>query len=554
MPISGEVQFVPLRQALDGRMKRRLRRNHLSEEMNNIQAEKRTETQWRREICALKEEIASFRQRQNNGQGLADDHGMEAHRIQKLEHELQELKKETSQEPNLFETEPFDQEEGIFIDDTLEDFVDAYADDSSVLQDRTPMQVQQTTNDTAVQASLLPCSDPDVLRNARLSLEYLFPGEIALGLIPEDPQPLLDVMLVRLETLKTQVLVAEDSLSTTQMQESNLRTQFNAVLEQLDRSRRYAEKVSAKHAAEKARADSAQIQLQSVGQTANQSQMQIQYLENECAEKEVSNQKLQTALDTYRVEVGKLEELINRIEGDQEEAVRNTRSQMDEAVADLECHVAAETAGRREAEAAVVERDAKIVELRNRENDLMSTVNEKQMIIRDLETLFAQERSRHESSLGFQNVRIGNLSNELSEVQRLLEDTRHQRFGAEQACALLAQKLQEERDAGLRALAAVQTELASCASNTHEIKAAHEIDVKRRGEEVAEHKGLLTPVTVTRFKDADVNFDFHDQHAQHVDGHVQVRRGKGRPANLKPRPDSGIHIVEEDDEEEMAAQ
>lgn len=42
---SGQVTFLPLRQVLDGRVKRRIRRNGLSEEMNTISAEKRRRAQ-----------------------------------------------------------------------------------------------------------------------------------------------------------------------------------------------------------------------------------------------------------------------------------------------------------------------------------------------------------------------------------------------------------------------------------------------------------------------------------------------------------------------------
>ncbi|KAF4437685.1 hypothetical protein F53441_12975 [Fusarium austroafricanum] len=55
LPQSGEVTFLPLRQVLDGRVQRRIRRNGLSEEMNSIQQEKK-----RRSIEA-KEEIEKLR-------------------------------------------------------------------------------------------------------------------------------------------------------------------------------------------------------------------------------------------------------------------------------------------------------------------------------------------------------------------------------------------------------------------------------------------------------------------------------------------------------------
>lgn len=57
---SGEVTFLPLRQVLDGRVKRRIRRNGLSEEINTINAEKRRKAQQTSdEIAALRSEVAA---------------------------------------------------------------------------------------------------------------------------------------------------------------------------------------------------------------------------------------------------------------------------------------------------------------------------------------------------------------------------------------------------------------------------------------------------------------------------------------------------------------
>ena len=543
--MSGEVQFAPLRQVLDGRIRRRLRRNNLSEELNSIDAEKRTEASWRREIQDLKDEIEALRQGEDGQEEGTKAEESTTARIQQLEHELQELKQEESPDFGILQRPTID-ESGIFMDETAGDFVDANFDESEALQDRTQMEAARTVSHMATQASLGPLYDQKTLREARLSLEYLFPGEIALGLIPDDPKPLLDIMLDRLQVLKTQALIAEDALSTTQMQESNLRTQFNAVLEQLDRSRRYAEKISAKHAKEKARADSSQIQVQGFEKKTDDTASHIESLETECREKEGSLTKLRAALDSYRVECGKLEELINRIETEHREEVSAVRMEMDEAVADLECHVAAETTGRREAEQSLADRDAKIAELRNREQDLLNAVNEKQSVIRDLETASSSEHSKHEQSLGSLNVQMARVAGELSDTRQHLKDSNEYRWHAEQTCAILMQKLEEEKDAGLRAVMAVQAELAQCSTNAEDIKVAHEGDSKRRGAEVAEHKGLLTPISATRFKDVGVHFEGDDAH---VDGYVELKRGRSQNLKLRRRPDSGIGVLEEDEEE-----
>lgn len=80
LPSSGELQFAPLKDVVDGRAKRRLRRNHLSEEINEIDAEKRESARNRHEIEELKHEV----------------HDVER-KIQDLEHEL-ELEKQRGSE------------------------------------------------------------------------------------------------------------------------------------------------------------------------------------------------------------------------------------------------------------------------------------------------------------------------------------------------------------------------------------------------------------------------------------------------------------------------
>jgi hypothetical protein len=58
IPISGTIQFEPLRQRLNGRLKRRLRRHRLSEEANNIEWEKKHEVKFlRAEVERLKSEL-----------------------------------------------------------------------------------------------------------------------------------------------------------------------------------------------------------------------------------------------------------------------------------------------------------------------------------------------------------------------------------------------------------------------------------------------------------------------------------------------------------------
>ncbi|EON98459.1 hypothetical protein UCRPA7_6001 [Phaeoacremonium minimum UCRPA7] len=92
-PFCGEVTFLPLRQVLDGRVKRRIRRNGLSEEMNTINAEKRRRAQQTKaEIEALKAEVAA---KDAEIQRLHDETIVQdTDRIVELEQRIDELRSE----------------------------------------------------------------------------------------------------------------------------------------------------------------------------------------------------------------------------------------------------------------------------------------------------------------------------------------------------------------------------------------------------------------------------------------------------------------------------
>ena len=541
-PLSGEIQFMPLHQRLDDRVKRRLRRNHLSEESNEIEAEKKSRTQYKQEIQQLKAELASAKKQQMYGETDGESSASRGmNKVQALEQELLHLKQEIQDQESITShhtveglgNQPPTPTSIIFVDDNSEDLVKINTDAHGVLKDQVSTADPPQYAEVSTQASIQHPREVESLRSARLSLEYMFPGEIALGLVPEDPKPLLDALLERLQMFKARALIAEDSLSITQTQESNLRSQFNAVLEQLDRARKYAEKASKKHNSEKARADAVETKAEALEVNVRDASTRVQLLVKSIDEKDRSNHKLQEALDTYRAEVGKLEILITRIESDHNATTTKLRAENDEAVADLECHVTAEIVGRREAEQQVEQQDQRIKELRVRENELTAAINEKQHIIRNAEEAFNRQRHSFDRSIGTLNAQVSQLKHNVR-----VSDKRYEQ--ADRMREVLTRKLEEEKQAGLRAVAAVQAELAQCSRNADGIREAHVSDSKKRGVDVLEHKGLLTPTTGGRFRDGDGIEGF--------DGSVEVQRGK--KGKRRKRPDSGV-VLEEDEDEVM---
>ncbi|KAJ9145522.1 Myosin heavy chain, skeletal muscle, adult [Pleurostoma richardsiae] len=99
-PFSGEITFLPLRQVLDGRVKRRIRRNGLSEEMNAVHAEKRRRArEAKAEIEALRAEVAA---KDAEIQRLHDETVVQdTDRILELEERIQELRRELAVKSGL---------------------------------------------------------------------------------------------------------------------------------------------------------------------------------------------------------------------------------------------------------------------------------------------------------------------------------------------------------------------------------------------------------------------------------------------------------------------
>ncbi|KAH6847578.1 hypothetical protein B0I37DRAFT_397704 [Chaetomium sp. MPI-CAGE-AT-0009] len=92
-PFGGEVHFLPLRQVLDGRVKRRIRRNGLSEEMNTILAERRRRAEeTKAELQRLRTELA---EKDEEIERLHDETAvLDTERVWDLEQQVASLRKE----------------------------------------------------------------------------------------------------------------------------------------------------------------------------------------------------------------------------------------------------------------------------------------------------------------------------------------------------------------------------------------------------------------------------------------------------------------------------
>ncbi|KAF0319664.1 hypothetical protein GQ607_013144 [Colletotrichum asianum] len=165
LPHSGEVHFLPLRQVLDGRVQRRIRRNGLSEEMNTITAEKRRRAQeTKAEIdglrAQLKEKDAEIYELQNATIVI------DMERIWGLEREVETLKEQLSNRSGVRGQSCYDwtlAARGPYVDDYMEtDTIEA----ESVAGDRTL--ADETAFGDATMAEFV-CSTPTRVRSSFLT-------------------------------------------------------------------------------------------------------------------------------------------------------------------------------------------------------------------------------------------------------------------------------------------------------------------------------------------------------------------------------------------------
>ncbi|KAF3799842.1 hypothetical protein GCG54_00010034 [Colletotrichum gloeosporioides] len=165
LPHSGEVHFLPLRQVLDGRVQRRIRRNGLSEEMNTITAEKRRRAQeTKAEIdglkAQLKEKDAEIYELQNATIVI------DMERIWGLEREVETLKEQLSNRSGVRGQSCYDwtlAARGPYVDDYMEtDTIEA----ESVVGER--MLAEETAFGDATMAEFV-CGTPTRVRSSFLT-------------------------------------------------------------------------------------------------------------------------------------------------------------------------------------------------------------------------------------------------------------------------------------------------------------------------------------------------------------------------------------------------
>ncbi|KAK4936235.1 hypothetical protein LTR10_022822 [Elasticomyces elasticus] len=392
-------------------------------------------------------------------------------------------------------------------------------------------------------------------REMRIELERVIPGETVTSF---DNAKLMPEMLVKIKMIGQSVRDREGELKSMREQQRCLKGNFDHAIV----------------AAEKANNRVKELE-ETIDKNAEEMleiRMRAQAWEREAKENESNNRALITAIEKYREEVKRLEQLVGLIEAEQASRLQDVRTateaEFTQQVSDMDAKVAAETHGRRAAEESAVDRLRKINELesalstaRQQADDVKEQLAslEQQLNHSTREQLASSERA-HEEEVGGLNSRIANLSTALNSANAEVDKLK-------KLNAKLEERYRAEVEYGARSVDRMYNEVIRSATKASEERKSYIRGAKvRYANWELESDDLvsdpivapMTPASIVRFSDIDYPDD-------HIQGSVEVSRGKkkhsrasGQGLGIMKRDrrsyDSGIGMdsVSEADEEAMS--
>jgi hypothetical protein len=668
-PISGILQFAPLRQVLEGRVKRRLRRHRLSEEVNSIEWDKRHGAKTRRaEVERLRAELAA---KDMEVQSMRDEHEIASQigaesgtsittnmtlstKVQELEQQIVDLEAQLRQKeidaaegPNwtMAARDPFN-----FDDDDDDHMITNYDQDFTMMNDelmttptrlntsfpsppstmpntpckstsststgiRTSLPVPDKENETLkaqlqslesevskltaavafnqdnhyrlaeklsdflpvseshdrsaldsaldtvltqlalsqshaleksnafsalsteiVSLGFSSCNGPEEtletiaaqFRQARLDLEYLTPGEVVEGF---ENEKLLDMLVSRIRVLLTKVKESDDSIDQYHEQELLLRQQLNT------------------------RVDA----MQDVQKELFLARSVVGDLRAEIEEKEVSNAKLQRALEGYRDEVNGLEKLIERMEKEGSEKVQSLGSEVHEAEEKLRDEILKHDTTRAGSEG----KEMMVIELERRlnaaleaatdvENEMtalgishVAGIAEKDATIEQLKSSGLERERQYGDALALRDARVLELREEIQRINEALKTAHSTILGLRKNKKELEAQVEGEKTRGqfvIQAMLDQQNRVVETGmgyiNGDVSVRGRTE-EPSRRSQSVGSSpagEASTTPRTVVR-------------RGRFLDGDLARKGGKKRR-----RYDSGLGFLEEEDERDIGVE
>ncbi|ETS80396.1 hypothetical protein PFICI_07925 [Pestalotiopsis fici W106-1] len=226
---SNEVHFLSLRQVLDDRVKRRIRRNGLSEEMNIIDGEKRQRAQRQTsEIQRLRRELA---QRDEEIEGLRNATVVQdTERILQLEEQIDRLRAELDNN----QPEPADQTRLDWTMAAQDPFTDGYMEEDDVDEDAfgdttmadlvcsTPTRARSSFPTPPCTSPMLPITPPSMRRQP-------IPPSSHTGVQAQIPDPEKEALEAELGSLRLELTKLNDTLASHEGQRERLSNKLSKV-------------------------------------------------------------------------------------------------------------------------------------------------------------------------------------------------------------------------------------------------------------------------------------------------------------------------------------
>ena len=388
-------------------------------------------------------------------------------------------------------------------------------------------------------------------RKARLELERAVPGETVCAF---ENAKVLPETIARVKSLVRQLKDKDAELKAMRDQQKTLKGNFEHAILASDKSNRRVREL--------------ENAIETGAEEMLETRMKVQALEKEGVEKDKNISALITALEKYREDVTRLEQLVTQLESQMvfkvQEAKDVVQAETEQQISDLEAKVAAEERGRRAAETSAVERlttvkdlEAKMETAQRHAFDVQVQLNA--LVASKEEEEFKLKKKLHErdeqvqAQLGALNTRISNLGTALASANAEVEKLKVHKMKLEE-------RVKKEVELGERAVEVIKAELIKSLGKVNETKNSYVRGAKIRvangelqdAEEEEGESGAepMTPVSLVRFVDVEVEEEC-------VEGSVQVGRGKGRRSRSKgkarrrgKRHDSGIGMgtLSEEDE------
>lgn len=279
-------------------------------------------------------------------------------------------------------------------------------------------------------------------RQARLDLEYLIPGEAVEGF---ENGKLLEMLVSRLRVLVKRVKEGDESIDQYHEQELLLRQQLGTrvdVHRQAERELHLANTV--------------------VGD-----------LRNEISEKDVSNSRLQDALDGYRQEVSGLENLIETMERDTREQDAILRGEVTELHDRLQNEILKHDTTRACDEgnqiliielerrlSAAMQAAAKVqTQITELASSNANTIAEKDAVIAQMKNSTLEREKEHGDALALRDARVAELRREVERVNEALKTAHSTILGLRQTNQALQSQVEGEKSKGQLIVQAMREQL-----------------------------------------------------------------------------------------------